>query len=575
MTQSQTDKVPVSKKIDEIISAFTKDFLELANHTKNDPGLASRVQKVFISILGYFRGLQADFVILEKNHASENRQLKILLEEKRRLETLYTTGIYFLSEMEMKKLLEKALDTVVNELKADEGFIVLTDDQLNFENIVTKNMDDNVHHSAKEMSTSVIKNALQRLKPVKFDDLKTENDFAQQNSVISLGLKSTICVPLISGKVVFGAVYLDRRQKENPFTESDLKYLISFAKQIVKGIEISEEIQTLENELQSDLTVKFKELRNSFFSGDIIGRSRKLYEVLRVSEKVSKTNVNLLILGENGTGKDLLAQAIHLNSPRKSKPFIAINCGAIPADLLESELFGYESGAFTGATKSKPGRLELAEGGTIFLDEIGEMSQNLQAKLLRVIQTHEIERLGSTNTRKIDVRFISATNKNLTEMIENREFREDLYYRLKVIEIKLSPLRERKEDIELLVEYFLEKYSLDDEQHFFTAEAMNVLEEYGWPGNIRELENVVQRCIVLAKAKEIDVDDLPPEIIEVRSEEVAIKSGLTLQEAEHEFRKMYVLKTLRKFSTKSDAAKALGVNRTHFYKLLSQLDIPY
>jgi len=575
MTQSQTDKVPVSKKIDEIISAFTKDFLELANHTKNDPALASRVQKVFISILGYFRGLQADFVIMEKNHPSENRQLEILLEEKRRLETLYTTGIYFLSEMEMKKLLEKALDTVVNELKADEGFIVLTDDQLNFENIVTKNMDDNVHHSAKEMSTSVIKNALQRLKPVKFDDLKTENDFAQQNSVISLGLKSTICVPLISGKVVFGAVYLDRRQKENPFTESDLKYLISFAKQIVKGIEISEEIQTLENELQSDLTVKFKELRNSFFSGDIIGRSRKLYEVLRVSEKVSKTNVNLLILGENGTGKDLLAQAIHLNSPRKSKPFIAINCGAIPADLLESELFGYESGAFTGATKSKPGRLELAEGGTIFLDEIGEMSQNLQAKLLRVIQTHEIERLGSTNTRKIDVRFISATNKNLTEMIENREFREDLYYRLKVIEIKLSPLRERKEDIELLVEYFMEKYSLDDEQHFFTAEAMNVLEEYGWPGNIRELENVVQRCIVLAKAKEIDVDDLPPEIIEVRSEEVAIKPGLTLQEAEHEFRKMYVLKTLRKFSTKSEAAKALGVNRTHFYKLLSQLDIPY
>ena len=281
----------------------------------------------------------------------------------------------------------------------------------------------------------------------------------------------------------------------------------------------------------------------------------------------------MVLLGENGTGKDLLAHAIHENSSRSQKPFVAINCGAIPADLFESELFGYDSGAFTGAVRSKPGKLEMAEGGTIFLDEIAEMSTNLQVKLLRVIQTKEFERLGSVTQRKIDVRFISATNRNIKNLIDEKKFREDLYYRLKVIEISLPSMRERREDIEALAEYFLEKYA-NGQVYSISAAALETLMRYEWPGNVRELENVIQRCIVLAKSNLIEVNDLPPEITEDDDfpdfESVEDK---TLAGAEKEFRRFYIMKALRNTNSKAEAAKQLGVNRTHFYKLLSQLGI--
>lgn len=200
-----------------------------------------------------------------------------------------------------------------------------------------------------------------------------------------------------------------------------------------------------------DYRLEFQELKRNFKCDYIIGNSVKLFNVIKIASKVADSDASVLILGENGTGKDLLAKAIHENSQRADRPFIAGNCGAIPSDLLESELFGYEIGAFIGAVKSKPGKLEMAHGGTVFLHEIAEMSVNLQAKLLRIIQIKEIERLGSVSTRKIDVRFIAATNKNINELISKNIFCEDLYYRLKVIEIKLPPLRERKEDIELLI----------------------------------------------------------------------------------------------------------------------------
>ncbi|PIS45531.1 MAG: sigma-54-dependent Fis family transcriptional regulator, partial [Ignavibacteria bacterium CG08_land_8_20_14_0_20_37_9] len=305
----------------------------------------------------------------------------------------------------------------------------------------------------------------------------------------------------------------------------------------------------------------------------IIGNSVKLFNVLRVASRVADTDASVLILGENGTGKDLIATAMHENSSRKNKPFIAVNCGAIPSDLLESELFGYESGAFTGAVKSKPGKLEMAQGGTFFLDEIAEMSINLQAKLLRVIQTKEIERLGGVSSRKMDIRFIAATNRDINELIEKNIFREDLYYRLKVIEIKLPALRERKEDIQLLIDHFLAKYSKAENKFIAQPEVYEILESYDWPGNIRELENVIHRSIILAKSNVITVTDLPPEIIENQKEVIKIQGQKTLLEAETEFRKMFILKTLRKTESKAEAAQILGINRTHLYKLLNQLGI--
>jgi transcriptional regulator with PAS, ATPase and Fis domain len=473
----------------------------------------------------------------------------------------------------MKNLMEKAIDTTVRELDADEGFIVLVNDNLEIETVVSKNMPPEKENAVKEISTSIIKNTVNELKPLQLDDIKAEAEFAQKHSIISLGLSAAISVPLISGDKVLGAVYLDRRNKDNPFVDGDLIFLIAFAKQIVKGLVVSLEIEDLEERLEERPKIEFNELRQLFKSDDLIGTGNKLFSVLKLASKVSATDASVLVLGENGTGKELLARAIHANSSRKDKPFVAVNCGAIPSELLESELFGYESGAFTGAVKSKPGRMEIADGGTIFLDEIGEMGINLQAKLLRVIQTKEIERLGSVQIKKIDVRFIAATNRDLTQMISDKLFREDLYYRLKVIEIVLPPLRERREDIQELTNHFIKKYSGNSDNYSISEEALEILEQYNWPGNIRELENIIQRAIILSKSEIITKDDLPPELMNDAEAEYIFGNEKSLAEAENEFRKLYITKVLRKFKSKSDVAKILGVNRSHLHKILTSLEI--
>ncbi len=247
----------------------------------------------------------------------------------------------------------------------------------------------------------------------------------------------------------------------------------------------------------------------------LIGQSQPMVEVYSVIDKVADTPSTVLITGESGTGKELIARALHEHSSRRDKPFIRINCAAIPRDLIESELFGYEKGAFTGAVTSKPGRFELAHGGTLFLDEIGEIPVNMQVKLLRAIQEQEFERVGGVKTIRVDVRLVAATNRDLAEEIKEQRFREDLYYRLNVVQVRLPPLRERRSDIPLLVEHFvlrfrerLHKKSLIG----VTDAAMDVLLNHGWPGNIRELENVIERCTLFCDGERIDHGDLPPDL---------------------------------------------------------------
>ena len=496
-----------------------------------------------------------------------------LSEEKRRMEVLYSSGILFSSETEMRTLMETAIETIVKELKADAGFIVLTNEFGQVNSVFAQNMDPDSNPDALEMSNTVITNTIKSIQPLQVDDTKSDGELSKKSSILKLGISAVLCIPLVHHKRVFGAAYLDRRNRENPFIHQDLTFFISFARQVVRGLEISMEISSLEKQLLTESINRFEDLRKEFKCESIIGSSKKLFDVLKLAAKIAPTDASVLILGENGTGKDLIARAIHQNSKRKDKSFVTIDCGSIPPDLLESELFGYESGAFTGATKSKPGKLEAAEGGTLFFDEIGEMNINLQAKLLRVLQTREIERLGSVQTKKIDVRVISATNRNLADLVSKGLFREDLYYRLKVIEIVIPNLRDRKEDIIDLVEKFLEKHAQGDRKLSISEAALEVLEAYSWPGNVRELENVILRCAVLAKNSLIDVSDLPQEIIDKKSDEPTIKLGKTLTDAETEFRRMYILKTLRQTSSKTEAAQLLGINRTHFYKLLSQLSI--
>jgi Nif-specific regulatory protein len=295
-----------------------------------------------------------------------------------------------------------------------------------------------------------------------------------------------------------------------------------------------------------------------------------MHEVIKTVLKVSKSKATVLLRGESGTGKELIAKAIHYESPRAKGPFIAVNCAAIPENLLEAELFGYERGAFTGAVTAKPGKFELANGGTLFLDEIGEMSPALQAKLLRVIQEHTFERLGGTKSINVDVRIIAATNKNLEDMVKKGLFREDLYWRLNVVSIFLPPLRERKEDIPILIEHFLKRFNKEYGRRIsISSQAMEKLIRYSWPGNVRELENTIERLVILAEKEEITVEDLP---IHIRSEMLKtfnLNNTYSLKKEIEELEKRRIEEALKKCdNNQARAARLLGITQRQIgYKI--------
>lgn len=307
----------------------------------------------------------------------------------------------------------------------------------------------------------------------------------------------------------------------------------------------------------------------------IIGESKEIKKVIADSTKVADSNTTVLIEGESGTGKELIARLIHKSGPRGDKPFVVVNCGAIPETLLEAELFGHEKGAFTGALFKKIGLFETAHGGTIFLDEIGEMSQSMQVKFLRVLQEGTLTRIGSTSTITVDVRVLAATNKDLEKMTEEKRFREDLYYRINIVRLKVPPLRERREDIKVLAEHFLGKYSSEKglRKIDFSAESMKAMLSYDWPGNVRELENAIERAVVMGDGKRIMADDLPIRKT-VAALEKGIEVGMTLKDAQEAFRKEFVKRTLAHTrGNRKKAAQIMGIQRTYISKLISELDL--
>ena len=313
-----------------------------------------------------------------------------------------------------------------------------------------------------------------------------------------------------------------------------------------------------------------RELRDRYVYKNLIGTSKAIRKIYELIEKVADTDSTVLISGASGTGKELIARAIHYDSSRSDKPLVVINCGAIPEELLESELFGHEKGAFTGAYKARIGRFEMANGGTIFLDEVGEMSPSLQVKLLRVLQEQKFERVGGTKTIHVDVRIIAATNKNLTMAINKGRFREDLYYRLNVIPIKVPSLKHRKSDIPLLIDFFIKKFQKGTTKSItgLTPEAMDCVVEYDWPGNVRELENMIKRLTILCDNESVIVDDLPEHIQRnsrsiQQFEDDILEEGLTLDEAVKDYEKRLILEALEKSNwVKTKAAKILNINRT-------------
>ncbi len=331
--------------------------------------------------------------------------------------------------------------------------------------------------------------------------------------------------------------------------------------------------------LQEEVDFLKSQLEERYEFSNIIGESPAMQQVFKLIEKVADNDIPVLIEGESGIGKELVAKAIHFNGPRKADPFLDINCAAIPETLLESELFGHEKGAFTGAIKRKEGKFEIANRGTLFLDEIGEMSPSIQAKILRVLQEKSITRLGGKEKIRVSCRIISATNKNLKEEVKNKNFREDLYYRIAVFPLRLPPLKERRDDILLLVPHFMKKYTKKGKPKELSQEAMKAFLSYDWPGNVRELENMIRRAIVLAEGDRIELDDLPEELQSLaQMQMIESNKAISLEDASsHEivpFEEIEkkVLAHAFKVSdrNKSAAAKALKIGRATFYRKMEK-----
>ena len=349
-----------------------------------------------------------------------------------------------------------------------------------------------------------------------------------------------------------------------PFEPDDL---LALAQKIIAKQALEREVAYLRSELAG----------RTF--GNIVSRDPRMLEIFDLVRKVAQTTSSVLITGESGTGKELIARSIHHESPRRSAPFVAVNCAAIPPELMESEFFGHEKGAFTGAYERKIGKFEFAHGGTLFLDEIATLPRSLQAKLLRVLQEREIQRVGSPRTIPVDVRIVSATNTDLAEAVRRGHFRSDLFFRLNVVPISLPPLRERRGDIPLLAEHFLERFTRSFRKRVpgFSAKAMDVLCRYAWPGNIRELENMVERLVVLAPGDQlITVKELPAELFDRAVELPSTGTGerWTLKEARESFERRYILRILEDTGgNQSRAAQILGIHRNTLMAKLDELGI--
>ena len=365
---------------------------------------------------------------------------------------------------------------------------------------------------------------------------------------------SFICVPIKIGNKTMGTLSSDRLFAEDISLDEDVRLLSIIASMIAQAVKLRRSIQEERQSLMEENLRLQEELRNRFKPSNIIGNSAIMQEVYDLIAQVSKSEATVLIRGESGTGKELVAHAVHYNSNRADKPFIKVNCAALPESVIESELFGHEKGAFTTAISTRKGRFEIAHNGTIFLDEIGDLSPTMQVKLLRVLQEKEFERVGGNETIRANVRVIAATNRKLEELLEQGLFREDLYYRLNVFPIHIPPLRDRRSDIILLTDYFIEKYSKQNGKDIkrISSAAIDLLNSYHWPGNVRELENCIERAVLISTDDVVHGHHLPPSLQSAESTDTL--SHATLDEALDNLERELVLDALK--SSRGNMAKA-------------------
>ncbi|HEX8285748.1 MAG TPA: sigma 54-interacting transcriptional regulator [Pyrinomonadaceae bacterium] len=487
----------------------------------------------------------------------------------RNLSTLLKIGAALNSVRDLKALQHQVVESLFAVVPADHGAILLGDPAAGaeFASVFALNREPE-DARALRLSRTIVRQVMETGAAVTCNDVLHQGEWNAARSLLTSQTTSVLCVPLaVFGRVV-GALYLSTARPAERFDDEHLELTAAVASMAAVAIENVRRLGRVEAEnqrLQADLQVEH----------NMVGKSPKMREVFAVISKVAATDSTTLISGESGTGKELAARAIYRNGARSGGPFVTINCAAITETLLESELFGHEKGAFTGASAQKKGKMELADGGTVFLDEVGELAPTVQAKLLRVLQERELERVGGTRQIKVDIRVIAATNRDLAGAVRDGSFRADLFYRLNVVTLTMPPLRERREDIPLLAQQFIAKHGGKCSRRVrgVSPEAEACMLAYDWPGNVRELENAVERAVVLGSADLIMREDLPDDVAEARPAAAGGAAG-GYHEAVLNLKRKLVLDTFAQAGgVHNEAARLLGVHPNNLYRIIRSLGL--
>jgi Nif-specific regulatory protein len=465
----------------------------------------------------------------------------------------------------LEELQAQLLDLVFEVVPAGRGAILLAESAEQEFNCLYARTREAGQPQLVRVSRTIARQVMKENVAILGVDVAASDNLRDVESLAESDVRSLLCVPLTVFQRVIGCIYLDSTKVANRFQEDDLQLMTAIAGISAVALDNARRTQWLEEENQR-LTSEVRQEQS------LVGEGARMKEIFQFLARVAPTESTVLIEGESGTGKELAARALHRNSHRGNKPFVAINCAAIPETLLESDLFGHERGAFTGAAVLKKGRLEVADGGVVFLDEIGELAPALQVKLLRVLQEREFERVGGTHSIKVDIRLIAATNRELTEAVRKGQFRQDLYYRLAVVRLTMPPLRERREDIPMLTRHFVQKYAKRSKvkPKPVSREAMSALVHYEWPGNVRELENAIERALVMGSSDSVLLEDLPESLLEQ-------ESAAELHEGKYhasvkELKKQLILDAVEQTGGNYvEAAGILGVHPNYLHRLIRNL----
>ncbi|MFP4642768.1 MAG: nif-specific transcriptional activator NifA [Spirochaetales bacterium] len=475
------------------------------------------------------------------------------------LELLFSISQILDQSLDIKETLQPVLNAVADGLQMQRGAITLLDRKTG--EIITEAAygltEEQRQRGLYRLGEGITGKVVESGEPMVIRSVQETPEFLDRTGARRLSDSadvSFLCVPIRIGKETLGAFSLDRPVVDEPELTDDVRLLSIICSMIAQAVQTRRAAMEEKRRLQAENDRLKHELQQRFRPSNIIGNSSSMQTVFDMIAQVSRSEATVLIRGESGTGKELVANAIHFNSRRADKPFVKVNCAALPETVIESELFGHEKGAFTGAISTRKGRFEAAAGGTIFLDEIGDLSATTQVKLLRVLQEKEFERVGGNQTIRTNVRVIAATNKNLEELIADGQFREDLYYRLDVFPIRVPPLRERKSDILQLADYFVEKYSKENHVTIrrIATPAIDLLTAYHWPGNVRELENCIERAVLLSTDEVIHSHHLPPSLQSAESTDTSLHSSL--EEAVNKLERDLILDALK--STRGNMARA-------------------